>query len=59
MPMAELRSGLNMYYEIHGEGEPLVLIAGTGSHLHKWHLYQVPYFEQHYQTIVFDHRGTG
>lgn len=59
MPMVELRSGLNMYYEFHGEGEPLVLIAGTGSHLHKWHFYQVPFFRQHYRTIVFDHRGTG
>jgi pimeloyl-ACP methyl ester carboxylesterase len=59
MPTAKTRSGVSLYYEIHGEGEPLVLIAGTGSHWHKWALFQLPFFAQRYKTVVYDHRGTG
>ncbi len=59
MPKVKIRSGIEMYYEVHGEGEPLVLIAGTGSHWQKWELFQLPYFSKYYKTIVFDHRGTG
>lgn len=46
------------YYEIHGQGAPLVLIAGyTGTHL-TW----LPMLEKlaaHFQVIVFDNRGVG
>jgi 3-oxoadipate enol-lactonase len=27
---------INMYYEIHGEGEPLVMIVGVGGNLTRW-----------------------
>lgn len=30
MPTVKVRD-INMYYEIHGEGQPLVLIAGLGT----------------------------
>ena len=30
MPIAEVE-GLDIYYEIHGSGEPLLLISGTGN----------------------------
>ena len=31
MPIAHLKSGLDLYYEIHGEGEPVLLLMGTGA----------------------------
>ncbi|MFT4058076.1 MAG: alpha/beta fold hydrolase [Legionella sp.] len=47
-----------MYYEIHGEGEPLVLIGGfTADHL-VWGAV-VDYFKENYQVILLDNRGAG
>ncbi len=46
------------YYELHGEGYPIVLISGyTGDHF-----YWAPILEnlkQHFQVLVFDNRGIG
>ncbi len=49
---------LNMYYEVHGEGVPLLLIAGLGSDLNGW-AFQIPEFAKKYQVIAFDNRGSG
>ena len=49
---------LYLYYEIHGEGEPLVLIPGFRTGLWLWSR-QVPTFAQGLRTIVFDPRGIG
>jgi len=49
---------LNIYYEIHGEGEPLLLIMGYGANSRWWYP-QIPAFSQEYQVIAFDNRGTG
>ena len=37
MPEIKLSTGINMYYERHGSGEPLVLIMGTGLDHTGWH----------------------
>ncbi len=37
MPQATVNE-INMYYEIHGEGEPLLLIAGLASDSQSWQL---------------------
>jgi pimeloyl-ACP methyl ester carboxylesterase len=58
MPIAKVGE-INMYYQIHGEGEPLVLIQGLGADLGGWALYQTPVFSKQYQVIVFDTRGVG
>jgi pimeloyl-ACP methyl ester carboxylesterase len=50
---------INLYYELYGEGDPLVLIAGTGISLAPWRVFQVPEFSKHYQVIIYDHRGLG
>lgn len=51
-------NGIDLYYEVHGEGPPLVLSHGIGSnHLHWWQ--QVPALSRHFQVITFDHRGFG
>ncbi len=46
------------YYEIHGGGDPLILIHGLGSSTRDWEL-QVPAFAKHFQVITLDLRGHG
>jgi len=48
----------SLYYEVHGKGEPLLLIAGLGSDSSSW-AGVVKMFSARFQTVVFDNRGTG
>lgn len=57
MPHAQV-NGVSLYYEVHGRGDPLVLIAGQGSDHRSWDVVREDFARQH-QVIVFDHRGTG
>lgn len=57
MPTAKV-GDINMYYEVHGEGEPLLLIAGLGGNLTGW-IFQTLEFSNKYRVIVFDNRGVG
>ncbi len=47
-----------LYYEVHGEGEPLVLAHGLGGNHATWYQ-QVEVLAKAYQVITFDHRGFG
>jgi len=58
MPFADLPTGIRLYYEEHGSGEPLILIMGTSADHGYWSA-QVPAYAERYRTIVFDSRGTG
>ena len=49
---------VELYYEEHGRGEPLLLIMGLAADSMAW-MFQVPEFSKHYRTIVFDNRGVG
>ncbi|MCD6358357.1 MAG: alpha/beta hydrolase [Dehalococcoidia bacterium] len=49
---------INIYYEVHGEGETLVLISGYGNNSMQW-FRQVGDFSKEYRVITFDNRGTG
>lgn len=49
---------LELYYEIHGVGEPLLLIAGLGFGTWSW-FRQIPEFSREFTTIAFDNRGAG
>lgn len=49
---------INIYYEIHGTGKPLLLISGLGYNNWQWHK-MVPGLAEHFQVIVFDNRGVG
>jgi pimeloyl-ACP methyl ester carboxylesterase len=51
-------NGVRMYYEIAGEGAPLLLIAGNGMD-HTAFRDQVPSFAQHFRCITYDLRGIG
>jgi len=57
VPVARVND-INMYYEVHGRGEPLVLISGLGGASDMW-WQQVEHFAPHYMVITFDARGTG
>lgn len=57
MPTAKV-GDINMYYEVHGEGEPLLLITGLGGDLTGW-IFQIIEFSKKYRVIVFDNRGAG
>ena len=51
-------NGIQMYYEVYGEGEPLVLLhGGLGNGTYFAH--QIPVLAEHYQLIVVDSRGHG
>ena len=57
--MPHLRSGgVNLYYEEHGNGDPLILIMGFTVSSIGWH-WNIPAFAQDFRTIVFDNRGVG
>lgn len=57
MPTLHL-DNIHLYYEIIGEGEPLLFIHGLGSSSRDWEN-QVNFFAEHYQVILFDVRGHG
>ncbi len=48
-----------MYYEIHGEGFPLVMIIGASASLEWWDEYLIEELSKKYKTVVFDNRGMG
>lgn len=56
MPKVDVETGVTLYYEVSGEGFPLVFQGH--SHL-QYSFFQVPYFSKHYKVITFDRRGTG
>jgi pimeloyl-ACP methyl ester carboxylesterase len=47
-----------MYYEIHGDGEPLVLIHGLGADISEWGSI-IGWLAEKYQVLAFDNRGVG
>jgi 3-oxoadipate enol-lactonase len=51
-------NGIEIYYESHGTGQPLVLISGIGYTNWQWHR-MVPYLAGHFRVITFDNRGAG
>ena len=57
MPAVAVR-GVNIYYESHGTGFPLVLCYGLGGNHTAW-TDQVSAFSQHYRFITWDPRGHG
>jgi 3-oxoadipate enol-lactonase len=49
---------ISMYYEVHGEGEPLVLIGGFTADHTVWSLV-LGLLQEKYQVILLDNRGAG
>lgn len=58
MPYVTIGAETELFYEDHGEGTPVIFIHGvlmSSKFFHK----QIPYFKEHYRTIVPDLRGHG
>src|SRR5574341_472809 len=51
-------NGIDIYYEVSGAGEPLLLIMGLGANTTGWAM-QMPEFSEHHRVIAFDNRGAG
>lgn len=49
---------IQMYYEIHGDGEPLALIVGLGTDISEWDSI-IHWLAQKYRVIALDNRGAG
>lgn len=54
----QLSNGIAIYYQVHGSGQPLVLICGLGGDHAFWQA-SIPILAAHYQVIVYDPRGSG
>jgi 3-oxoadipate enol-lactonase len=57
VPHAEV-NGQRLYYEVHGEGEPLVLVMGLSADITAWAL-QIPVWSQQFKVVAFDNRDVG
>jgi pimeloyl-ACP methyl ester carboxylesterase len=51
-------NGIKMYYEIYGQGEPLVLLHGNGGSINAGRQ-QIAFFSKNYKVIAVDSRGQG
>ena len=51
-------NGIEIYYELHSQGDPLVLIMGLRRNIEWWYR-QLPALRAHFQVLVFDNRGAG
>ena len=49
-------NGADLYYELLGEGVPLVLVHGSWIDATSWDLV-VPAFADHYRVLTYDRRG--
>ncbi len=47
-----------MYYEIYGEGEPLLFIHGNGGSMNAF-INQLPFFAKHFKVVMADSRAQG
>ena len=57
MPTMPITDG-ELYYEVHGDGPPLLLVAGLGGVGAFW-TPQLDALVPHFRVVLHDHRGTG
>lgn len=58
MPNVKLPTGVDLYFETHGQGEPLVLVPSTAFSCEVWKPSQMPLADSS-QLIIHDPRGSG
>lgn len=56
-PYADL-GDINIYFEVHGSGYPILMLHGGFSNLEIWE-YQIPVLSEEYKVIAMDSRGHG
>jgi pimeloyl-ACP methyl ester carboxylesterase len=49
-------NGVRLYYELHGSGEPLVLVHGSWGDARNWR-FVVPGLAESFRVVVYDRRG--
>jgi 3-oxoadipate enol-lactonase len=52
-------NGQDLFYEIHGDGPPLVLVMGVGYDSSLWTLHQVPALSTRFRVVLLDNRDAG
>ena len=52
-------AGINIYYEDHGSGQPVVLIHGYPLNGHSWERQERALLQAGYRVIAYDRRGFG
>jgi pimeloyl-ACP methyl ester carboxylesterase len=57
MPTAKVGE-IELYYEEHGQGQPLIMVLGLGQNIATWG-FQIPELSKHVRLIVFDNRDAG
>ena len=50
---------VQIYYEVRGEGFPLVMINGLGLNLDSWDPRLVEELSRQFKLVMFDNRGAG
>src|SRR5262245_27247863 len=58
MPTARF-GDVEIYYEVHGQGQAFLFFSETACDGQIWKLYQVPEFAKDHRVIIHDYRGTG
>ena len=51
-------NNIRLYYEIYGEGEPLLLLHGNGGSIGNF-IYEIPELSNHFKVIAVDSRAQG
>lgn len=51
-------NGIQLYYEIYGSGEPLIMLHGNSGSINTFS-HQIPFFEKYYRVIAIDSRLQG
>ncbi len=50
---------VEIYYEVHGQGQAILFFSETACDGEIWKLFQVPEFSKDHRVIIHDYRGTG
>jgi len=58
MPVLQLND-IEIYYEVHGDGPPMVFLSETACDGEVWKIHQVSEFSKDHRVVIHDYRGTG
>jgi pimeloyl-ACP methyl ester carboxylesterase len=58
MPLLQLKD-TEIYYEVHGRGQPMVFLSETACDGEVWKIHQLEEFSRDHEVILHDYRGTG
>jgi pimeloyl-ACP methyl ester carboxylesterase len=59
VPYARTSDDIDLYYEVHGRGDGVLLLLAGQSNSHHWLDTTRPDFDASFRTVTLDYRGTG